>query len=63
MNQHFYLDFERPLAEMEGKIEEIKAYASSEGMDMSDEVQKLEDKAQKKQTPKANEKTPLLIVN
>ena len=47
MNQHFYLDFERPLAEMEGKIEEIKAYASSEGMDMSDEVQKLEDKAQK----------------
>ena len=49
MNQNYFLDFERPLAELEKKIEELKAYASAEGMDMSEEVKKLEDKAQKVQ--------------
>jgi acetyl-CoA carboxylase carboxyl transferase subunit alpha len=45
--QGFYLDFERPIAEMEKKIEEIKAYASSEGMDMSEEVRRLEERLRK----------------
>ncbi len=47
MNQNFYLDFERPIAEMEKKIEEIKTYASSEGMDMSEEVRRMEERLRK----------------
>jgi acetyl-CoA carboxylase carboxyl transferase subunit alpha len=45
MNQGFHLDFERPLAELEKKIEEIRTYASAEGVDMSEEVRRLEEKA------------------
>jgi acetyl-CoA carboxylase carboxyl transferase subunit alpha len=49
MNQGFYLDFERPIAELEKKIEEIKAYAASEGMDVSEELKRMEEKLQKLQ--------------
>lgn len=45
-----YLDFERPLAELDGKIDELRAMNSSGqnggGVDVTDEVAKLEDKAQ-----------------
>ena len=47
MNQGFFLDFERPIGELEKKIEELKAYASTEGMDMSEEIHRLEEKLQK----------------
>lgn len=45
--QGYYLDFERPIAEMEKKIEEIKTYASSEGMDVSEEVKRMEERLRK----------------
>ena len=37
------LDFEKPLLELEKKIEELKSFASSESMDLSEEI-KSEDK-------------------
>ncbi len=45
-----YLDFERPLAELDGKIDDLKALNSSGqdggGVDVSEEVARLEGKAQ-----------------
>ncbi|MDP6776436.1 MAG: acetyl-CoA carboxylase carboxyltransferase subunit alpha [Candidatus Latescibacteria bacterium] len=41
------LDFERPLHELERKIEELKAHAESEGLDVSDELSILVSKARK----------------
>ena len=41
-----YLDFEKPLAEIEGKAEELRALArSNEEMDVSDEAAALDQKA------------------
>ena len=42
-----YLDFERPLAELDSKIDELKAMNGPDGVDVSEEVNKLEDKAAK----------------
>lgn len=43
-----YLDFEKPLAELETKIAELEAVASQEGgPQISDELKKLKDKAAK----------------
>lgn len=43
-----YLDFEKPLAEIEGKAEELRALArANEEMDVSDEAQALDQKASK----------------
>jgi len=43
-----YLDFEKPLAEIEGKAEELRALArTNEEMDVSDEAAALDDKAAK----------------
>lgn len=39
-----YLDFEKPIAELEAKIDELKTLAAS-GSDIGDEVARLEDKA------------------
>ncbi|HID95068.1 MAG TPA: acetyl-CoA carboxylase carboxyltransferase subunit alpha [Candidatus Latescibacteria bacterium] len=41
------LDFERPLVELEERIAELRRYASSEGIDMSQELGKLEEEADK----------------
>ena len=41
-----YLDFEKPLAELEKKIHELREY-STEDVDFTSELQKLEKKAQK----------------
>ena len=41
-----YLDFERPLAELDGKIDDLKALNGPDGVDVSEEVGRLEDKAQ-----------------
>ena len=46
MNKKNYLDFERPIAELEEKISEIKAQAKADRIDMSDEVSRLEAKVQ-----------------
>ncbi len=41
-----YLDFERPVAELENKIEELQALAAGEdGVDVTDEVKRLREKA------------------
>jgi len=46
-----YLDFERPLAELDGKIDDLKALNTpakdGAGVDLSEEVVRLEDKASK----------------
>lgn len=42
-----YLDFERPLAELDGKIDDLKALNGPDGVDVSEEVTRLEDKASK----------------
>lgn len=41
------LDFEKPVVELERKIEELKKFSSSEKMDLSDEIKKLEEKLEK----------------
>src|SRR4029079_8100245 len=40
-----YLDFEKPVAELEAKVDELRALAAS-GSDISDEIARIEDKAQ-----------------
>ena len=42
-----YLDFEKPVAELEAKVEELKALASNGGVPIGEEVLKLEVKAAK----------------
>jgi acetyl-CoA carboxylase carboxyl transferase subunit alpha len=39
-----YLDFEKPVAELDSKIDELRALAAS-GSDISDEISRIEDKA------------------
>jgi acetyl-CoA carboxylase carboxyl transferase subunit alpha len=43
--RHF-LDFEKPLAELEGKIEELRRTTDAGGIDVAEEVGRLRDKAQ-----------------
>ena len=47
---HYPLDFERPLIELEKKIDELKALSSSGSVDFTSEISKLEKKAKKLQT-------------
>ncbi|HEY4343797.1 MAG TPA: acetyl-CoA carboxylase carboxyltransferase subunit alpha [Parvibaculum sp.] len=43
---HTYLDFEKPIAELEGKVQELKLLAGQDsGISVADEVAKLEQKA------------------
>ena len=44
--RHF-LDFEKPLAELEGKIEELRRMSEPEGLNIADEVGRLTEKADK----------------
>ena len=39
-----FLDFERPIAELEEKIKQISSYANSEGVDLSDEIRRLQER-------------------
>jgi len=41
----YYLDFEKPVAELENKIEELKHLAHGKDMDITSEIKKLEKKA------------------
>ncbi len=41
------LEFERPIAELEAKVEEMRRYAASENIDMGEEIAKLEDRMEK----------------
>ena len=40
-----YLDFEKPVAELDSKIDELRSLAAG-GSDISDEISRLEDKSQ-----------------
>ncbi|RJQ14653.1 MAG: acetyl-CoA carboxylase carboxyltransferase subunit alpha [Nitrospiraceae bacterium] len=42
---HYYLDFERPVAELENKIEELKRLADGKDVNITAEIKKLEKKA------------------
>ena len=42
MNTEFFLDFERPIVELEDKIREMRNYAAAENLDMSEELEQLE---------------------
>jgi acetyl-CoA carboxylase carboxyl transferase subunit alpha len=44
--RHF-LDFEKPIAELEGKIEELRRMSEPEGINIADEIGRLTDKADK----------------
>ena len=44
---HNYLDFEKPIAELEGKIEELRHLGGSEELDIADEVGKLQAKVER----------------
>lgn len=43
----FFLDFERPIVELENKIEEMRQYAAAQGMDMSEQLTRLQEEAQR----------------
>jgi len=45
-NVRFTLEFEKPVAELEKKITEMKEYAASTGIDLHDDIDRLEKKAQ-----------------
>ena len=42
---HYYLDFERPVAELEDKIEELRRLADGRDVNITSEIKKLEKKA------------------
>ena len=44
--RHF-LDFEKPIAELEGKIEELRRMSEGDGLNITDEIARLTDKADK----------------
>jgi acetyl-CoA carboxylase carboxyl transferase subunit alpha len=46
-NDDFYLDFERPIVELDKKIEELAKQADADELDLGQELQRLETKAQK----------------
>jgi acetyl-CoA carboxylase carboxyl transferase subunit alpha len=41
------LDFEKPILELERKVQELKAYSSEKKMDLSSEIKRLEEKLEK----------------
>lgn len=42
-----FLDFERPIAELEGKIEELRHLSDGDGLNITDEVARLQDKVER----------------
>src|SRR3979411_1235408 len=52
-----YLDFEKPIAELESKVDELRALAAS-GSDIGDEISRIEDKAAQALTDLYSNLTP-----
>ena len=48
-NIKFALEFEKPVIELEKKITEMKEYASSTGVDLGDDIKRLEKKGRSTQ--------------
>ncbi|HUA76682.1 MAG TPA: acetyl-CoA carboxylase carboxyltransferase subunit alpha [Acetobacteraceae bacterium] len=44
---HQYLDFEKPIAELEGKIEELRRLSDPEGINIAEEVGRLSEKVER----------------
>ncbi|MFN3450390.1 MAG: acetyl-CoA carboxylase carboxyl transferase subunit alpha, partial [Roseococcus sp.] len=44
--RHF-LDFEKPIAELEGKLEELRRTNEAGGLELGEEIERLRDKAEK----------------
>ncbi len=55
---HNYLDFEKPIAELEGKIEELRHLSGSGEVNIADEVGKLQDKVERLLTQTYSKLTP-----
>ena len=58
VNVRTYLDFEKPIAELESKVSELKSLESGEGVSISEEVKKLEQKARAALVDTYNKLTP-----
>src|ERR1700733_7548526 len=56
------LEFEKPLRELERKIEELKKITGSGNVDLGDEIQKLERKAKRLQIEIFNDLSPWQVV-
>jgi acetyl-CoA carboxylase carboxyl transferase subunit alpha len=46
MSKRHFLDFEQPIAELEGKIEELRYVQSESAVDISEEIERLDKKSQ-----------------
>lgn len=57
-----YLEFEQPIAELEGKIEELQLVGSDNELNISEEIQRLRDKSQKLTESIYSNLTPWQIV-
>jgi len=57
-NDDFYLDFERPIVELDKKIEELARQADADELDLGQELQRLETKAEKLRQKVYNNLTP-----
>lgn len=55
---HYYLDFEKPVAELENKIEELRRLADGKDMNITTEIKKLENKARDLRTEIFSKITP-----
>ena len=53
-----YLDFEKPIADLESKIEELRHLSSEGEVNIADEVQRLQEKVQRLLTQTYNKLTP-----
>ncbi len=53
-----YLDFEKPIAELEGKIEELRHLTNASGLNIADEVAKLQAKVEKQLRAAYSKLTP-----
>ncbi|MEY2593259.1 MAG: hypothetical protein RI972_948, partial [Pseudomonadota bacterium] len=46
MSKKHFLEFEQPIAELEGKIEELRYVQNESAVDISDEIERLDKKSQ-----------------
>ncbi len=46
MSKRHFLDFEQPIAELEGKIEELRYVQNESAVDISEEISRLDKKSQ-----------------
>ena len=57
-----YLDFEQPIADLEGKIEELQLVGSGNALNLSDELERLRQKSAKQTESIYSNLTPWQIV-